>query len=99
VDHVQEKLAVSERRACRVLSQPRATQRHRARVRKDEPRLVARIIELARQYGRYGYRRITAFDWRQLFLPVDDNYFFLFVFPSFFVSNVPPAFLFAWSVR
>ena len=26
----------------------------------DEPRLVARIIELATQYGRYGYRRITA---------------------------------------
>lgn len=25
----------------------------------DEPRLVARIIELATQYGRYGYRRIT----------------------------------------
>ena len=60
MDPVQAKLAVSERRACRVLSQPRATQRHRARVRKDEPLLVARIIELARQYGRYGYRRITA---------------------------------------
>ncbi len=26
----------------------------------DERRLVARIIELARKYGRYGYRRITA---------------------------------------
>ena len=26
----------------------------------DEPRLVARIIELAKQFGRYGYRRITA---------------------------------------
>jgi transposase InsO family protein len=26
----------------------------------DEPRLVARIIELAKAYGRYGYRRITA---------------------------------------
>jgi transposase InsO family protein len=26
----------------------------------DEVRLVARIIELAREYGRYGYRRITA---------------------------------------
>ena len=60
MDHVREELGVSERRACRVLDQPRATQRHRARVRKDEPRLVARIIELAKQYGRYGYRRITA---------------------------------------
>jgi len=26
----------------------------------DEPRLVTRMVELARQYGRYGYRRITA---------------------------------------
>ncbi len=26
----------------------------------DEPRLVARIVELAKAYGRYGYRRITA---------------------------------------
>ena len=26
----------------------------------DEPRLVTRIVELATQYGRYGYRRITA---------------------------------------
>ena len=26
----------------------------------DEARLVARLIELATQYGRYGYRRITA---------------------------------------
>jgi transposase InsO family protein len=26
----------------------------------EEARLVARIVELAREYGRYGYRRITA---------------------------------------
>ena len=26
----------------------------------DEEQLTAAIIELARQYGRYGYRRITA---------------------------------------
>jgi len=58
--HVRERLGVSERRACRVLGQARSTQRHRARGRDDEPRLVSRIIELARQYGRYGYRRITA---------------------------------------
>jgi len=29
-------------------------------VKDDEPRLISRITELARQYGRYGYRRITA---------------------------------------
>jgi transposase InsO family protein len=51
---------VSERRACKVLVQPRSTQRRQRRVPSDEPRLVQRMIELARQYGRYGYRRITA---------------------------------------
>jgi transposase InsO family protein len=43
-----------------VLGQARSTQRHQPRVRADEPRLLARIVELAREYGRYGYRRITA---------------------------------------
>ncbi len=51
---------VSERRACRVLAQPRSTQRRRAQVSADEPALIARIIALARRFGRYGYRRITA---------------------------------------
>ena len=51
---------MSERRACRVLGQARSTQRHPIRVPPDEPRLVARIVELAKAYGRYGYRRITA---------------------------------------
>jgi putative transposase len=50
---------VSERRACRVLGQPRSTQRRRPYVPEDEPRLVKRIIELASQYGRYGYPKIT----------------------------------------
>ena len=50
---------VSERRACRVLEQPRSTQRLDPYVADDEPRLVSRIIELAEQYGRYGYRMIT----------------------------------------
>ena len=43
-----------------MLGQARSTQRHEPRVREDEPRLVARIVELARAYGRYGYRRVTA---------------------------------------
>ena len=59
VVHVQHRLGVSERRACRVLSQARSTHRHRAVAPADEPRLVDRIIELATTYGRYGYRRIT----------------------------------------
>jgi len=60
VEHVRRVLAVSERRACRVVGQSRSTQRHRTAPPGDEPRLVGRIIELASKYGRYGYRRITA---------------------------------------
>ena len=57
---VCEGLGVSERRACRVLGQHRATQRHTPTPRPDEVPLTAAIIDLATQYGRYGYRRITA---------------------------------------
>ena len=53
-------LDVSERRACRVVGQPRATQRYTKRPADDEDFLTTRIIELASQYGRYGYRRVTA---------------------------------------
>jgi putative transposase len=51
---------VSQRRACQVLGQPRSTQRRTPLVPDDEPRLVARMVELACQYGRYGYRRVAA---------------------------------------
>ena len=53
-------LGVSERRACRVLGQTRATQRYAPLPRSDEEPLTARIVELAGTYGRYGYRRVTA---------------------------------------
>ena len=43
-----------------MLRQHRSTQRKLARGRADEERLIADMIELARQYGRYGYRRIAA---------------------------------------
>ncbi len=36
------------------------TQRYVPQVVDEEGRLAARVIELATQYGRYGYRRITA---------------------------------------
>ena len=51
---------VSERRACRVLGQHRSTQRYPKRVPENEEAVRARIIELASEYGRYGYRRVTA---------------------------------------
>ncbi len=54
-----ERHGVSQRRACRILSQPRGTQRYRPILRPDEDQLTQRIISLACQYGRYGYRRIA----------------------------------------
>ena len=60
VEHVTASLGVSERFACRVLDQHRSTQQKRPRGADDEAALTADIIELARRYGRYGYRRITA---------------------------------------
>ena len=53
-------MGVSERRACRVVGQNRSTQRHRTLAPQDEPSLVTRTLQLAGEYGRYGYRRITA---------------------------------------
>ena len=58
--HVRETLAVSERRACRVLGQVRRTQRYTSRPGDDEVLLTTNIVSLAGHYGRYGYRRITA---------------------------------------
>lgn len=55
-----KRFGVSERFACRVLGQHRSTQRKKPRTADDEAALTADIIELAKQYGRYGYRRITA---------------------------------------
>ena len=57
---MQQKLGVTERRACTVLGQARRTQRRTPRITDEEERLRARIIELATRYGRYGYRRVTA---------------------------------------
>ena len=42
-----------------MLGQHRSTQRRVPRGRDDEERLTADIIALARQYGRYGYRKIA----------------------------------------
>ena len=59
IDHVRTQFKVSQRRACRVLGQHRSTQRRIPRGRPVEEHLVADMIELARQYGRYGYRRVA----------------------------------------
>ena len=56
---VRREPGVSVRRACAALGQHRSTQRKVRRGRDDEERLSADIVELARQYGRYGYRKVA----------------------------------------
>lgn len=60
MEHVRAKLGVTERRACRVLGQARSTQRQEVEEDAGERRLRERIEALALEFGRYGYRRITA---------------------------------------
>ena len=56
--HVQRTLDVSERRACRVLGQPRSTQRYPAK-RPDQDRILVKAMDrLRRKHPRFGYRRI-----------------------------------------
>src|SRR5690606_3898024 len=58
VCELRAKFAVSERRACKTLNQPRMSQRYKPKPRDDEPKLAARMCELARSRPRFGYRRI-----------------------------------------
>jgi putative transposase len=60
VEHVQRVLGVSERRACKVIGQARATQRYRSGQPEKDRRLRQRMRGLARKHKRYGYRRIWA---------------------------------------
>ena len=60
VEHAEQEYGMSERHACRLLGQWRGTQRYSSIQRSDEDVLTRAIITLAGQYGRYGYRRITA---------------------------------------
>ena len=57
--HVCQRFGASERQACRVLSQPRTTQRRVKKVRTDEAALRTDVVRLASRFGRYGYRQIT----------------------------------------
>lgn len=55
-----QEFGISERRACRVIEQPRSSQRYRAQPREDETPLVKRMRELTGRRPRFGYRRIGA---------------------------------------
>ena len=57
---LQERLSVSERRACRVTGQHRSTQRHRPRKTDRDDALRAELRSLSRCHPRWGYRRAWA---------------------------------------
>ena len=60
VQQLHEKYRISQRRACRAIGISQRVARYEPVRREDEEALRYRIIELACNYGRYGYRRITA---------------------------------------
>ena len=56
IEQVQGEYAFSERRACRLMTMAVTTYRYRS-LRSDEP-LRTRLVELAREKPRFGYRRL-----------------------------------------
>jgi len=56
VGQLQRELELSQRRACKVVGQPRATQRHTPQPDAEEARLRERLNEFSRQRPRAGYR-------------------------------------------
>ena len=56
---LEQRFAVSERRACSVLGVSRSAYRYEALPRDDEGPVRAEIIRLATRYGRYGYRMVA----------------------------------------
>ena len=59
VIHARQKIGSSERQTCKAIGVSRSTQRYKAAQAKgDDDNLRLALIRLAKQYGRYGYRKI-----------------------------------------
>ena len=54
---LQNRLGISERRACRYVGQHRSTQRHESEVACDDAALRAELRRISRRRPRWGYRR------------------------------------------
>jgi putative transposase len=54
---LQDRLGLSERRACRYVGQPRSSQRHEPHVAQDDAALRAQLRAFARRRPRWGYRQ------------------------------------------
>jgi putative transposase len=57
VSFVQQEFGLSERRACKLLTQPRASHRYASR-RRTSPRLLERLVAFAEKRRRFGYPRL-----------------------------------------
>ena len=57
---LEDRLGLSERRACQIAGQHRSTQRRQVCVAEDDAALRARLRELSRKRPRWGYRRAHA---------------------------------------
>jgi putative transposase len=67
VAHLKTAHEMSERRACQAIGCQRMTIRYRSR-RPDDPRLRERLVALARERRRFGYRRLLIFLRREGFI-------------------------------
>jgi putative transposase len=67
VAHLKDTHEMSERRACKVIDCDRMTVRYRSR-RPDDPHLRERLLALARERRRFGYRRLLIFLRREGFV-------------------------------
>ncbi len=57
---LQDRLSLSERRACEIAGQHRSTQRHEPELADHEQRLRGRLREISAGHPRWGYRRAHA---------------------------------------
>ena len=57
---LQDRLGLSERRACLIAGQHRSTQRHEPRLADDDLALRGRLRAISAQHPRWGYRRAHA---------------------------------------
>lgn len=59
VNHIQQSFEVGERRACRIMNQPRSTQRYKPKQPEQDKELIAELHRLACANPRAGYRSVT----------------------------------------
>jgi putative transposase len=63
VTHLEERHGLSERRACKIAGQERSSQRYEGE--KDDASLQEKLLRLARERPRFGYRRLQIFVQRE----------------------------------